>query len=203
MRPTTKRFTLLRAAALCAAAALSLAAACEARVPTSAEIQSMDAASAERTAAKAGFIEAHGAKTQFYVNDVKVSAQEAHAIAPNDIATINVEKGTGADAASIVRIRTVAVGRDGAKYRTGNPDAPAPAESESRARRLHEKMSLSHDMFAGVILIDGARADAAALHKLDPKNIVSIEIMKGAAAAQLSADPAAKEGVIKVVTAKR
>ena len=47
MKPITKRFALVRGGALCAAAVLSLAAACEARVPTSAEIQSMDVAGAE------------------------------------------------------------------------------------------------------------------------------------------------------------
>ena len=65
---------------------------------------------------------------------------------------------------------------------------------------LHEKMS-SH-AFSGVILIDGTRADAAALHALDPKRIVSIEIIKGVQATQMMSDAAAKDGIIKVTTRK-
>ena len=93
MKPITPRNRSLRTGVLCATAALSLVAACEARVPTSAEIQSMDVASAERSAMKSGLIDGmHGGPTEFYVNGAKVSAAEAHAIAPNDIATVDVQR---------------------------------------------------------------------------------------------------------------
>jgi hypothetical protein len=200
MRPTTTRFTPLRIAVLCAAAGLSLAAACEARVPTSAEIQSMDVASAERTAGQVGLMAAmHGGQApEFYVNDVKVSAAEAHAIPANDIATVNVEKGKGA--ASFIRIRTVAATAEGMKYRSGAPAGsvePNPAGSMPRTG-LHDNVAASNHEFGGVILINGVRATAAALHALDPTTIAGVEVIKGAAAAELSSDPAAKNGIIKV-----
>ena len=199
MKPITKRFALVRGGALCAAAVLSLAAACEARVPTSAEIQSMDVAGAERTAARTGLIDAlHGVKTEFYVNDARVTAAEAHAIPANDIATVDVHKGKSAGDASIISIRTVATSANGLKYRSAGPDA-APSAS-SGLKGLHEKMMSSHDTFSGIVLIDGTRADPAALHRLDPKDIVAVEIVKGAAATQLSSDPAAKNGIVKVTT---
>ena len=210
MRPTTKRFTPLRVATLCIAAALSLAAACEARVPTSAEIEGMDAAGAERLAAKAGlttatlgpkgnFIDPKDRWTEFYVNAVKVTAAEAHAIAPNDIATVNIEKSTSG--ISSVRIQTMATSADGSKFRTGGP-VGAVTENAATAKRvgLHEKMSLSSHPFSGVILIDGVRADVAALHTLDPKRIAGIEVVKGAAAMRISNDPAAKDGIIRITT---
>ena len=202
MRPTTKRFTPLRVVALCAAAALSLAAACEARVPTSAEIQSMDVASAERVAQKAGLMTAmHGGATpEFYVNDVKVTAEEAHAIAPNDIATVNVEKGAGGGDASVVRIRTLAVSANGMKFRSAGPDAAPSVGAATRLKMLHEKMSGSARIFSGVLLINGVRADAAAMHKLDPKDIAGVEVIKGAAATAMLSDPAAKNGIIKITT---
>lgn len=198
MKPITKRFALVRGGALCAAAALSLAVACEARVPTSAEIQSMDVASAERTAAKAGLLEAfHGTTPEFYVNGAKVTAAEAHAIPANDIATVDVHKGKRAGDASVIDIRTVAASANGLKYRSAGPDGAAPA---SGLKGLHEKMMSSHEMFSGIVIIDGTRADAAALHRLDPKDILGVEIIKGAAATQLSSDPAAKNGIVKVTT---
>jgi beta-lactamase regulating signal transducer with metallopeptidase domain len=199
MRPTTLRHSFVRAGALCIAAALSLAAACEARVPTSAEIQSMDVASAERAAAKTGLMEAmHGGKTpEFYVNDVKVSAADAHAIAPNDIATVNVEKTDAA--ATIIRITTVPVAADGTRYRTGDSGVAAQgSKAPSRTTGLHEQMMSSGHPFDGVILIDGVRADPTALHRLDPKDIAEVTIVKGPAATQMMSDPAAKNGIIKV-----
>ena len=203
MRPTPKRFTPLRLAALSAAAILSLAAACEARVPTSAEIQSMDVASAERVAGKVGLLEAmHGGTApEFYVNDARVSAADAHAIPPNDIATVNVEKGL-AGGASRIRIRTVATGANGMKYRGGAPAGSVEANAAASLPRisLHDKVSSSNALFSGVILINGVRADPAALHAIDPKNIVSVDVIKGAAAGELSTDPAAKNGIIKVTT---
>ena len=200
MKPITPRNRSLRTGVLCATAALSLVAACEARVPTSAEIQSMDVASAERSALKAGLIDAmHGGPTEFYVNLVKVSAAEAHAIAPNDIATVDVQRAANDKAPSIVRIRTVAKSADGSSYRSAGPGGADGATGHS-LKGLHEKMS-SHE-FRGVILIDGTRADAAALHSLDPKRIVSVEVIKGVQATQMMSDAAARDGIIKVTTRK-
>ena len=200
MRPTNKRFTPLRLAALSATAILSLAAACEARVPTSAEIQSMDVAGAERVAGKVGLIEAmHGGTApDFYVNDVRVSAADAHAIPASDIATVNVEKGTGNT--SSIRIRTVAAAAGGMKYRSAAPAGsvePNPAASMPRSG-LHEKVASSSHEFGGIILINGVRADAATLHALDPNTIAGVEVLKGGAATRMSSDPAAANGIIKV-----
>lgn len=200
MKPVTPRNRSLRTGLLCATAALSLVAACEARVPTSAEIQSMDVASAERSAMKSGLIDAvHGGPTEFYVNGAKVTAAEAHSIAPNDIATVNVEKSANAKGPSIIRIRTVVKSADGSSYRSASPGT-AEGTKDHSLRGLHEKMS-GH-AFSGVILIDGTRADAAALHALDPKAIVSVEIIKGVQATQMMSDAAAKDGIIKVTTRK-
>src|SRR5206468_1638426 len=147
----------------------------------------------------------------FYVNDVKVSAEEAHAIPANEIATVNVVKGTGN--VSSIRIRTVAATANGMKYRTGG----SPSAADSAALRisggpasievgkatlgsaaLHQRISLSGGGFSGIVLINGVRSDAAALHKLDPRTIAGVEVIKGAAASAISTDPAAKNGIIKV-----
>jgi beta-lactamase regulating signal transducer with metallopeptidase domain len=211
MKPTTQRFTPLRLTVLCAAAALSLAAACEARVPTSAEIQSMDVAGAERAAGSVGLVEAlHGGRApEFYVNGVKVSAAEAHAIPASDIATVNVEKGPGN--ASSIRIVTAATTANGMRYRgavSGSDSGalriagrPASIEADKVSfgpAGVHERVAVSDGAFSGLVFINGKRADAAALHKLDPNTIAGVEIIKGAAAERISSDPAAKNGIIKV-----
>ena len=200
MKPMTPRNRSLRSGLLCTIAALALVAACEARVPTSAEIQSMDVASAERSAMKSGLFDAmHGGPTEFYVNGAKVSAAEAHSIAPNDIATVDVQRAANDKAPSIIRIRTVAKSADGSSYRSASPGTADGTKGHS-LKGLHDKMS-SH-AFSGVILIDGIRADAAALHALDPKAIVSVEVIKGVQATQMMSDAAAKDGIVKVTTRK-
>ena len=201
MRPITTRLSVVRTGAAFAAAGLLLLAACEARVPTSAEIDRMDVDGAVSAAQRTGMLDAaHGANANFYVNGVKVTAAEAHAITPNDIASIDVQKGTDAAAPADVRIVTVASAADGTRYRSAAPAGEVASPEPSKPRELHDKTMLSNHMFAGVIFIDGVRADAAGLHKLDPKSIVSVEVVKGAAAAQASSDPAARNGVIKVTT---
>jgi hypothetical protein len=143
----------------------------------------------------------HGGQApEFYVNDVKVTAAEAHAIAPNDIATVNVEKGASGGDASVIRIRTLAVSANGMRYRSAGPDAAPSAGAATGLKGLHEKMAGSTRIFSGVILINGVRADAAAMHKLDPKDIAGVEVIKGAAATAMLSDPAAKNGVIRITT---
>ena len=202
MRPSISRFTRVRSGALCAAAALALLAACEAKVPTSAEIQSMDAASAEKSALGTGLIDARDGGPDFYVNGVAVTAAQAHAIAAGDIASVNVEKGVKAGQRTAIRISTVAVSAGGMKYRTATP-AGGLAEVHSTMKGLHEKVMGTAHPFAGVVMIDGVRSDAAALHRLDPKTIASVEVIKGPAAVAMMNDPAAAEGVVKVVTKRQ
>ena len=162
----------------------------------------MNVASAERSAMKSGLIDAvHGGPTQFYVNDAKVSAAEAHSIAPNDIATVDVQRAANDKAPSIVRIRTVAKSADGSSYRSASPGTADGTKGHS-LKGLHEKLSKSSHAFSGVVLIDGTRADAAALHALDPKQIVSVEIVKGVEATKMIRDAAARDGIIKVTTRK-
>jgi beta-lactamase regulating signal transducer with metallopeptidase domain len=184
MNAKRSRHPLLRATLLGAVAAAALLAACEAKVPTASQVDGMDAMSAERSATQIGMIEkVDDPRTQFFVNGVQVSAAEAHAIAPNRIATVNVTKVEAPTAGSAIRIvtRDAASALDGPRHdTTGAAHAMAP--------------------FNGLLLIDGVRADPARLKTLDPKSILSIDVIKGPSAAQLSSDPAAANGIIKVVT---
>ena len=84
MKPSRSRFAFLRVATLGTSAALLLAAACEARLPTSTEVASMDVAAAEK-AATSLLLPKDLARAVYIVNGVVVTEAEAHAIAGSSI----------------------------------------------------------------------------------------------------------------------
>ncbi len=107
---------------------------------------------------------------------------------------------TNAGGPSVIRVVTVAATVGGMKYRTGAPGAAGQEGASAESKRLHQKASLSRDTFSGIVLIDGTRADVTTLNRLDPKDIVAVDVIKGAQAAAMSNDPAAANGIIKVTT---
>jgi beta-lactamase regulating signal transducer with metallopeptidase domain len=204
MKPTRSNHVHLRAAVLFVCAGVSILAACEARVPTAADISSMDAESAERGAMQAKLIDEHRMDaTTFIVNGAQVSAREAHALTPNQIASVKVDKGTGDNA--IIHITT-------------NGQAPVAEASTDRSalKRLHSTLhgdptqptgtmklrtpAPEDKMMSGLILLDGVRIDAATFRRLNPTGFKTVEIIKGPAAAKRYSDPAAANGVIEITT---
>jgi beta-lactamase regulating signal transducer with metallopeptidase domain len=201
MNTTGMKRSLLRAGVLGAAAALALLAACEAKMPTASEIDAMDVASVEKSAQQTKVLDdKHLESMSFYVNGEKVSAQTAHGIAANQIATVNVEKRNG-DSATI---RIVTNGK-AAQADKGDPRAlsglHAAMHGEAPAEE-HMKFSTRPDSpaMAGLLFVNGKRVDAATFQRLDPRTIQTIDIVKGAEATKLYSDPAAANGVIKVTT---
>lgn len=76
-------------------------------------------------------------------------------------------------------------------------EMPAGEAGERRELRIDQPLK----RFDGLLLIDGVRAEEAALRALPPDRIVSVEIIKGARAAELHPnEPAAARGVIRVTT---
>ena len=190
----------LRAGVLGSAAGLALLAACEAKVPTGPEIQSMDVASAGRAATSARLLEKSQMDSAvFYLDGKEVDAKTANSLTPNQIASIDINKG---GVQPVIRIRT-------------NGQAPAATTSKGDVMRLRTGMlgdtvrnralratdSVSRK-FDGLLLIDGVKTEASALATLDRNRIESIEVIKGAAAEQQYPDPAAKNGVILIRTKK-
>ena len=93
MNAPRKRHALAYGALLGGLGALLVLAACEAKVPTSAEIATMDVASAEKSAAEAGFMRTPANnRTDFFLNGVPVSAERARAIEAKDIGSIEIVK---------------------------------------------------------------------------------------------------------------
>jgi beta-lactamase regulating signal transducer with metallopeptidase domain len=127
MRSTRSRFVLLRVGALGAGAALLVLAACEARVPTAADVASMDVASAQKRAADAGLMRTpEGATTDFFVNGVKVSAAEARAMEAKIIGSIEVVKSelpTGRDTIYVTTVDRMSKERELAVAAGGEPES--------------------------------------------------------------------------------
>lgn len=173
MKTNSTKRSMLRAGVFGTAAALALLAACEAKVPTGPEIQAMDVASAERAATSAQMLR----KTQldsalYYVDGKAVDGKTANALTPDEIATISITKGAGARSEIVITTKAAAKAGSGERLSLGDP----------------------------LVFIDGVKANQAQLKALDPKQIVTINVIKGAAAEAMSSDPAAKNGIIKVIT---
>jgi beta-lactamase regulating signal transducer with metallopeptidase domain len=205
MKPTRPNHVHLRAAVLFVCAGVSLLAACEAKVPTAAEISSMDVASAQHSVMQAKMMDERAmANVTFYLNGTKVTAREAHAVTPNQIATVRVEKGQ-TDSPTIL-ITT-----------NGQPPVAETATERSALKRLHEtlhgkgsdatgntklRMPAPEAITSGLIFLNGTRIDAAAFKRLNPTQFATVEIIKGPEATKLYSDPAAANGVIKLTTVK-
>ncbi len=197
----TKR-SLVRAAVLGSAAALAVLAACEAKVPTGPEIEAMDVASATKAATGTRLV----MKTQmdsaiYYVNGKQVDARVANSLMPNQIATIDINKG---GARPEIRIATNGQAPiAGAEHFFGGERVTMHGRPDTTGGAMKVAIKQSSEQAAeALILIDGVKADNAKLQALDPKRIESIEVLKGAAAERLSSDPAAKNGIIQVTTKK-
>jgi len=202
MTPRTSRFPLARSLAGAAFAAVALLAACEAKLPTQTEVDDMTAASATTSAQKLRIMSSDTANAQYQVNGAVVSAAEANAIPANRIASIQVTKGGIApDGKTLVAITTRQPGDTASGFqmmkRVQVGGAPGElAESPDNLPRKHLQN------FDGVILIDGVRSTEAAMQALSPKDIVTVEVIKGPSAAALYAAPEARNGVIQITTTK-
>ena len=195
----TSRFTLARTVALVSVAALAVVTACEARLPTSSEVQAMDVASAEKAMIQSKLIDERAAQNVIYVvNGQTVPAAEAHAIPSERIASVNVLKGepaaAGGTAPTMVRIVT----SDGAL--SGVPMKLYAEKSDKAMLETPKGTLIRKGKFDGLLFIDGVRVADGALARLAPDQIASVDVLKGEAARAFSSDPAAANGVIKVVT---
>ena len=204
MKHSRTRFALLRTGALCAFACLSLAVACEARMPTSAEVDAMTVADAEKAAVSAKLLAEKQSHDRVYVvDDRAVTEAEAHALVASKIATIDV------------RGRKSALDKDQVFITTLDKLAPPTGDnlmkmkmamrtrvlSDSGLKPLDEKRQLSKKSFDGIVMVDGVVSPLSALEDLKLSGrIESVNVIKGAAAARFSSEPAALNGIIMVKT---
>jgi beta-lactamase regulating signal transducer with metallopeptidase domain len=106
MNGSRKRYGAASAAVACAIGAVMVLVACEAKIPTSAEIEQMDVASAQRSAAQGGFLRTpSGDRTDIFINGVPASVEAARALEARQIGSITLVKNefsTGRDTMFVV-----------------------------------------------------------------------------------------------------
>lgn len=196
MSATRPRHVALRIAAGSLVALVAALAACESRMPTSVDVDNMTAASAERTLVSERMLGQSDTLNRYYINGFLAGAADAHALKSGQIATITVRRDTTMGSKGAVWITT----RDAPGEAATAERAMTPAAA-SGTRQLTFRARPDTARFAGLIFIDGRRADQRALGQLAPGSIASVEVTKGVRAAELYPnDPAAAQGVIQVTT---
>ncbi len=206
---------------------VALLAACESKLPTSAEIDGMTAASATKRVAEVTGIDT--SKVSYMIDDRRVTKEEAEKLAAANIASIDVQGGKSSLNGSVVRIRTgqnvpmtndslarVEVSADGAMIRKIGPDSAAGGKlaagnfrvlsrtpGSDSAQRIAIASSKVRTPFNGLLVIDGVFAKAGTdLDAISPDKIERIEVVKGPTARILYDDPRAANGVIVITTKK-
>jgi hypothetical protein len=215
MKSSTPRFVYGRALVAAAVAAMAILAACESTMPTQADVQSMDAASAERAlvALKAA---QDSTKVAYTVDGRAVTANEARKLRADTLISIAFMRGASGrmdtlklrtygkvalnDSAATLEVKfareAVLNRREDANSVTGRGRIGG-----ADTTRLVQTLSNRATDTKAAILIDGVVVTAAQMRSLKPDNIASIEIVKGPSARKAYPTiPDAEKGVISIVT---
>jgi len=163
MRSTKGRHIRLRGLLLGAVGGLLVLAACEAKVPTAADVASMDVAALEKKAAQLGLPDANVAKADYFVNGAPVTADSARSIVAEKIGSVEVVKSQSVGGRDTIFVATTDV-----MPRLGDGDG-AEQVTQAVARAFGRNALLVID---DVVQPHGIKAP------LDPKDITSISIMK-------------------------
>jgi hypothetical protein len=167
--------------------------ACESRLPTSADVEQMDVAAAEKKISEARLL----APTEWrYVVDGKtVDMRHAKSLKASEIRSVSVQKeeeGPG-------QIRIATLKQVPAGYVPSVHEKMITAGTRTRLALTEQKAKTALN---GLVIIDGVAATPPALNAVSPDRILSMEVMKSAAATQKYSDPRAANGVIIVTTKK-
>ena len=183
------RHAALRIVAGSLVALTAVLAACEAKMPTSVDVDNMTAASAERSATSVGLMNGSDSLRTYYVDGKRVTAERARAIAADQITTISIaEPKMGADTSYMKNPKRKIVWIE-------TRNAP------TTGLHFERKVPLSGSAFAGLVFIDGKRSSDDAMKGINPADITSINVIKGPRAAALYPnEPAAAQGVIQITT---
>lgn len=207
------RRPLLRASLFGALAVAATLAACEARVPTAAEIEKADVGKVQK-----GLAEIPGdALTEYRVDGRVVTEAEAKALPADRIAMMEVDvmksSPEGAKKSTVSITTTERAKTLPAKTEQVDIDSSVViSSSELSMRRVVDSsvvvkatgrtaLRVTDGAPTGFTLIDGVRATAESMKALSGDDIVTVEVLKGAAArTRFPNDPAAAGGVILITT---
>jgi hypothetical protein len=177
-------------------------------MPTSAEIASMDVASAQRSASEAGYIRTPtNASTDYFIDGVMASAEQARSVDAKMIGSIEVVKSeyvNGRDTVFVTTVDRMPADHGGMKLRgklEGHDVGGAMQVKVDVAGEQPESAKVrTRSGAVPLFMIDGKRSTETAFAALKPQDIASISVYKGDAVRGVSSDPAAKNGVIHVTT---
>jgi hypothetical protein len=201
MNARPRRFVYPYARLACVLGLALAAGACEKALPTSAEIERMDAASLEARAA--ALRQTDGApRMTYFVDDRPVTMDEARALPWERIErmTLSGVPAGGGEMRLYTNPRAEGEGLgayvDGSIRFRADEQAPLYATpTDSSGYRM-----TAAERFAGLLVVDGVITDRAGLGRLAPDDIHIIEVIKGTAAARIYDDPRAANGVIRITT---
>ena len=191
MHPRRPSHLLLRGVSVAFIGFAALLAACEAKMPTAAQVDQMDARSAEVAARSIGLSDS---SVSWFVNGVPTSALAAKQIAADSIATVEVSKAGGRSRISIVT--------------KSEAEGSSPTTNDSlrglrrRVGSLEGTLRSQPAELRGatpILIIDDKRADPSAMKTIDRARIATVNVLKGASAVS-QYGPDAKNGVILVRT---
>lgn len=193
MKPQVPRFAFARASVAATFGIVSLVAACATALPTDADIQKMDVASAEKSARDLSLITG---STVYTVDGAPATEAAAKAIPPSRLATVNVVRATDGTPSQIAITTKTPDGKAATVTVSGRGRGRIGGPGDSTG--LFTKLTSAAES-SPLLLIDGVRSEKSALSKLNKESIESVEILKGTAAAA-EYGPDAEHGVIVVKT---
>ena len=198
MQPRRFGHPVLRGASAVLVAFAGLLVACEAKVPTAADIDHMDARSAEQNVRALGI---RGDSLVWLVDGVVTSAIAARQIPSDSIVSIDVTKADGRTRLYVTtkhdQVVRAAAGSETLLAEHGRGARGGSGDPAAFGRVLQ---SAGGSTAQPILLVDGVRSDLSALKTIDRTRIEKVEILKGPLAMETyGAD--AKNGVI-VMTMK-
>lgn len=203
MTARPSRFSSSRRAAGALVALAALVTACESKLPTSAEIEELDAAKAVAQPTVLALTEQ--GKTAYLIDGKAATELEARAVAANRISGLRVARKPGSDDTEIRILTKEAAERDGIKTEGGGGVMLRTRSSVDTGGRVMLRSDASNGSsprrkFDGLLIIDGKVAPASELNTLAPERIESVEVVKSETAKARYSDPRAVNGVILVTT---
>jgi len=194
------RHAALRGLAFAGLGLVALLAACEAKVPTASEIDAMDVRGAEARLARARIEIGSHQNATYTIDGRAATAEEARALDASRIGAIEVLRRLGAgEAEKTAEIRIFTPEGLAARGEAAPRDGRVPFTLEQR-REGTRALTSEMEGFEGLLLIDGVKSDPSRFRSLSPDDIVRVQIVKGEAAARMSADPQARNGIIQITT---
>jgi TonB-dependent SusC/RagA subfamily outer membrane receptor len=177
MEPRRLTHPLLRGVSAALVGLAGVLAACEAKMPTAADVAQLDGRSAERSAQLLGVLPPDSSLV-WSVDGVPFTEAAAKAIPAQNIAAVEVGKSEGrahiyvtTKAALKVGYATMPDTGRAVTHRVGMPDDTVAFIQKAQTAQMKTA--------APIVVIDGVRSDAAALRTLDRSRIDRVDVLKG------------------------